>query len=167
MPRVASVAQGQGYTVGRIDRVALLVWLAAPSVAGVEALNDVLRECRSKYPAQKVGFFTMITRAATHGELPAAAREALINTLKSPSTGIGAAAITYEDEGFRATVVRSVITSIQLLARPKFAAGVYSNREVAARELLPQLGLRSLSETELLSALGELLDEPQTVQHTG
>lgn len=164
MPGIESIesienfTQALDYRVSFIDRVVLLAWFSSPTLAGVNALREALQACRERHPGQTLGFFTMITRPATKGELSARARDALIETLKNYSPVLSAATITYEDEGFRATIVRSVITSIQLIVRAKFMTGVYKSREVAVRDLLAQLVPHTISEGAMLSAIDQLLE---------
>lgn len=161
MSQATNVRRGPGYVTCSVDTVAILLWLGSPTIEGVNACGRVLIDCQARNPRRKLGLLTVITVPAGQGTLSPPVRDALVEMLKTHEAALQASAIVFEGGGFRATVVRSVVTAIQMLVRPKFASGVYAEREPALAKLLRQLANHTQLEAAELSAIvQELLTAP-------
>ena len=150
-----------GYAVSTVGRIIVLVWNDTPSVEGVVALKDafVTADARSKVDA--LGLLTLI-EAKAGGGMPPPVRDHLAQVIKENERAIKATAVVYEGTGFRATIVRSVLTAINMLNRPDYWFAVFQNRTLATEQLLAQMGRSEVpTRDELLEALASLTRHEQ------
>jgi hypothetical protein len=130
---------GLEYSLNTIGEILILIWTGSPTVQGVGACSAMLTSLRRELSPKKVGFLTIIEPTAGQGTLPAPVRNALGQMLKEHENALQAAAIVFEGSGFRATVVRSVVTAIQMASQLKFRSSVFSDRYTGAAWLMEQM----------------------------
>lgn len=139
-PNLVVVGRSDEYVVCTFETIVLLAWKNLPSVQGVACCARAFAKLRAARPKERLGFYTLIAERAQSGTLPEPVRRALGRTLQEYEPNIGSAVIAYEGAGFRATIVRSVITAINFASRLQFPTSVHSHRGAAAERLLQELG---------------------------
>ena len=152
-PKLDLVSKRKEYAVCTFDSIVILVWTGLPSVEGVASCATAFGRLRAARPGERLGFYTLISEEAQGGTLPEPVRVALGKVLKENENYIGSAVIAYEGKGFRATVVRSVITAIHMATRLKFPASVHSNRRAAVLRMLQELGAETRASSADIVAL--------------
>ena len=99
-----------------------------------------MRKLAKRYP-QGLGLVQVVEPTAT---APSAdTRKALADLLIAGKDSIKASTVIYETTGFKGAAMRSVVTTLNLLARPDFPHRVYSNTAEALEwqvELIPTVG---------------------------
>jgi hypothetical protein len=120
-------------------RVAVLIWHQAIVAEGVPALSAVFEELRREHGADGFGFLTIIEKD-TDVHTPAAVRDGLSQLLASSGPWLRAAAIAYEATGFKATIIRSAITAINIASRARFPNRVFQRTEAALEWLTEHVG---------------------------
>lgn len=76
-------------------------------------------------------FFTVAEKQCDISTPPEVRKE-IADLLKSYADRLTAAAITFEAGGFKATMVRSIITAIYMASRTRFPNSVFSDAQLAA-----------------------------------
>lgn len=156
-PVLEVVGKRSDFGVCTYDNIVMLVWTGPPTLEGVAVCSKAFAKLHDARPYEPLGFYTLISEPAQQGTLPESVRKALGKMLKENEPWIGSAVIAYEGSGFRATIVRSVITAINLAARPRFPASVHSHRSSAAERMLQELGPGARATTSyIMSLLHEL-----------
>lgn len=143
--------------VGLIDGGVLLVWRTRVVPRGVRWLARALSECAKAGPGTRCLFHTVILpdcQLTTSTEV----RDELADLLKRREHQISAAAITYEAEGFRGTLARSIITAINLASGSRFPARVFSTLPDAADWLAGQDPTHRVTATRLVLTSSALRD---------
>jgi hypothetical protein len=99
----------------------------------------VFADLRAKHLSEGLGFLTILERD-TDIRPSAAARQAVAQVLTDYGADIAGAAIAYEADGFKATIVRSVITAINLASSTRFPNRVFAGSDQAIDWLAEALG---------------------------
>jgi hypothetical protein len=152
-PVLEVVGKRSDFGVCTYDNIVMLVWTGPPTLEGVSFCARAFTKLHDARPYEPLGFYTLISEQAQQGTLPESVRKALGRMLKENEAWIGSAVIAYEGSGFRATIVRSVITAINLAARPRFPASVHSHRGAAAERMLQELGPGARATTAYIMSL--------------
>jgi hypothetical protein len=155
-----SPAQGT-FSVGSLGPVAVLIWHTEVTLEGARAIGDVFATLKARALAGGFGFLTVLD-GATDIRPTAAARRAMAEVLQLYGNDIGAAAIAYEGDGFKATIVRSVITAINIAGSARFPNRVFSETSAAIDWLSGKLG-GDLSQAMLRSGVNRLRDAQKPV----
>jgi hypothetical protein len=111
-------------------RLAVLIWHEQIVEEAVPVLAEVFERIRAAHGEAGFGFLTIIEKD-TDIHTPAAVREGLSQLLLTWSPWLRAAAIAYEATGFRATIVRSAITAINIASRARFPNRVFQRLDAA------------------------------------
>lgn len=127
------------FSVGSFGPVATLVWHTEVSLEGARAIREVFAALKARRLAEGFGFLTVLD-SATDIRPTAAARRAMAEVLLDYGNDISAAAIAYEGDGFKATIVRSVITAINIAGGARFPNRVFSETPIAIDWLSRKLG---------------------------
>ncbi len=128
----------RSFSARSIGRVAVLIWHTEVTLEGVKALGEVFAELRGQNFAEGLGFLTII-ESKTDLRPPAAVRQSVAQILRDYGGDICAAAVAYEADGFKATIVRSVITAINLASSSRFPNRVFSHTRHALGWLVDEL----------------------------
>ena len=128
-----------GYKISTLANVIVLIWTGAPSVDGVKTCTSAFTTLRREDPKSKVGLLSIIEQEAGHGTMDASVRNELSRMLKDNEKAIQAAAVVFEAQGFKATVVRSVVTAIQMASRVSFPSSVFQDRFAGAKWLVDHM----------------------------
>ena len=121
---------GRSFTARGVGRTAVLIWHTEVSLEGARAIAAVFADLRVKHLSEGLGFLTVLERDTDIRPSPAA-RQAVAQVLTDFGSDIGAAAIAYEADGFKATIVRSVITAINLASSTRFPNRVFAGTDDA------------------------------------
>lgn len=122
-------AQKSHFSTLSVGPCAVLIWHERISLEGVESIARVFAKLGEARPDTGFGFLTIIENDADVST-PAEVRNAMSKALSDHDRWLRAAAIAYEADGFKATIIRSVVTAINLLSGTRFPNRVFrSNRE--------------------------------------
>jgi len=127
---------GNEYTICTLGNIIVLIWTAFPSVDGVQACAAAFSTLRREEPTARIGLLSIVESEAGHGAMDPAVRNALGKMLKENESVLRAAAIVFEAQGFRATVIRSVVTAINMASRLGYPTAVFSDRLSGAKWLV-------------------------------
>ena len=148
-----------GYEVCTLDNVVVLVWRMPPTIKGVEHCDRALNALRATHPGKKLGFLTYVEPAAQQGAPPPLVRNALSQMLKTHESALRATVIIYEGTGFKATIVRSVVTAINLASSLKFQSSVSADRASGSAWLIN--AMQGETFTTAMDVLNVLRNLPQ------
>jgi hypothetical protein len=148
------------FSVASVGPVAVLIWHTEVSLEGARAIGAVFATLKARGLAGGFGFLTVLD-GSTDIRPTAAARRAMTDVLQEYGNDIGAAAIAYEGDGFKATIVRSVITAINIAGGARFPNRVFSDTTVAIDWLSGKLG-GDLSQAMLRSGVNRLRQAQST-----
>ncbi|HZS41646.1 MAG TPA: hypothetical protein VFF06_32675 [Polyangia bacterium] len=152
-----NLVEAGDHVVFTMESFVVLFWKAMPTLEGVERCNQAFHAMRLARPKSKIGFLTVIEPESGRTNPGADFRKALSNVLKEHERAIGASVIVFEGSGFRATIVRSIVTGVSLAQRLAFPHSVVSELEPGTRWLIDRLGDHTRLQTaELVSALTRL-----------
>jgi hypothetical protein len=116
--------------VATLGGYVLLLWRKRVAPQGVvwlrTAFDSVLRERRG----EKLAFLTITEDGCELTTSPEVRRD-IADLLRKHQQDLAAAAIVFEEQGFRMTMVRSVITAIYIAARIRFPNSVFADVESA------------------------------------
>jgi hypothetical protein len=147
----SSVAQ----TIVRWRCFLIVVVRMQPSVDDVERMLVEVERMRDE--GERHCGLVHVPRSTPRLEPPPEAVRAVYRRLMNdPTTITRGSAVIVEQEGFFGAVVRSVVTSLSLLARPVYPTRALPSRAAAAKWLLEQLashGASPASADELLAAI--------------
>jgi hypothetical protein len=122
--------------VGSWHNLVVWVWRGTMSVAGVIAFEGQVRRVASGSKRNVV----VLTVTEERAPLPTPeVRSAIVAWLRRSDAKMQAYALVYEGTGFAAAAVRSVVSSVGLLAKPTFPYKVFGRLEEACSWLAPQL----------------------------
>jgi hypothetical protein len=155
-------AAATGFAVCTLDNILVLFWKAPPAVEGIQSCQEAARALREANPDRKFGFLTYVDLAAQDGVPPETVRVGLSRFLRTHHSALQASVIIYEETGFKATIVRSVVTAIQRASSAEFPAHLTSTRTEGVYWLLQQMrGMTAATPSDLLDLLAEgLRPEP-------
>lgn len=139
-------AQKSHFSTLEVGPCAVLIWHERISVEGVQSAARVFTKLSETQGDKGFGFLTIIENDADVST-SAEARNAMSKALTDHDRWLRAAAIAYEADGFKATIVRSVVTAINLISAPRFPNRVFRSNREAVRWLgdklaFPELDLR-------------------------
>lgn len=134
-PSPEDLVETAGCAVCTFGRVVLLVWKQPPATDGLAEARRLFRIVRDRTPKEKFVFLTVIEAAATALNIPAEVREALAALLKEFQKHIAGAAVVVDAEGFRASLVRTFVATMNLGNRLEFPSNTERNLEAATRWL--------------------------------
>ena len=141
----------------RYRNVLLLAVRKAAPLEDVLALGDAVRQTHRE-TGKKVGLVHLVG-AIIVAPPPEDARKAYGTLMRDPTVPVACSGVIVEQQGFAAAVVRSVITSLALLARPSFPTKVFATAEETARWVhaeLAKVDSALASAEDVLAACGEL-----------
>jgi hypothetical protein len=121
--------------VGILGDVVLLLWRKRITAAGVEWTRQAFESLLgTRAPETKIAFVTALEPECDLNT-PAAVRKGLALLLKSHEARLACAAIVFAGDGFGMTIVRSIITAINIIARSRFPNAVFGRLESALQWL--------------------------------
>jgi hypothetical protein len=123
--QLQDVIDREGYAVFSVDHFVALVWKQPPAMRGVEDCRMVFEIMESRRKS-KFGYLAIVEPDAG-SNMPSDVRAALSSMLKQHQRSIAASLIVFEGTGFGASIVRSVVSAINLATRIEFPAKVESN----------------------------------------
>ena len=117
--------------VATIGPCIVLLWRQAVVMQGPELVRKAIFKLGQSKARDKIAFLTV---AEPNCELttPPEVRQKLADLLNQHQAQLAAAAITFEGRGFRMTLVRSIITAINMASRGRFPNAVFSDVTTAA-----------------------------------
>jgi hypothetical protein len=115
--------------IGVADGIAVALWVYATKPADVTALTDAARSARSASGAT-VKLVQIVPETALTPD--GRARDALAHMLRGLKGIVSHSAIVHEAEGFRAALIRSIVTGVVSLSNPGFPHRVFAKLPEAA-----------------------------------
>jgi hypothetical protein len=136
-----------GYSVTAWQNLVGLVWKGMPSVEGVRELEAMFERVAAS-DKRKIGFATRIHPSVSPEKAPGDVRTGVGALLKRHGARIGATVVIYEAHGLRATIIRTVISTINLLGGARFPSQVHVDTLQGVLWLTRQLGAAAPAEAE-------------------
>jgi len=123
------------YAFGSWEDLFFCCWRVHTTLAGAE---EAMAYCEG-FAASRPAGIGMLTIVEANAPAPNNdARHAIARFLRS-ATYLRASAVAFEGSGFRAAVVRSVVSGLTMLARQPFEHKVFDSVATAAGWLIPEL----------------------------
>lgn len=145
-----------------MGRVVVLVWKQAPTVEGVEETRRLFRAVLMRAPKDKLAFVTVIEAEATALNIPTNVRDALSGMLKELDKHIVAATVVVDAEGFRASLVRTFVATMNLANRLEFPSNTDKSVDSATRWLAARDKAFPVDADALADAIKRLRARPPT-----
>jgi hypothetical protein len=117
--------------VGTLEQYVLLLWRRKVVLPGAGLARQAFIDVQQSRPGEKFAFLTVV-EAQCDLSTPSEVRKEFAKLLSSHQDQLAGAAIVFEDQGFRMTVVRSIITAINMASRARFRSSVFDNVRTAA-----------------------------------
>lgn len=131
-PSWAFVGNRRECAVATVDAYVILLWRSKIVEEGIPWVRSAFDARLRKYPGEKIAFLTIL-EAGCDLSTSSDVRSDLANLIRARQNDLAAAAIVFEQHGFRMTMVRSVITAIYLASRARFPNSVFSDVTQATR----------------------------------
>jgi hypothetical protein len=164
MTAVTDQRVGSGYATCAVGRIIVFAWTDVPTIDGAVAMTSVFDRVHGN--SGQLGMLIMISHKA--GRLmPAPVRDQLTKLMKRYAPDVRAVAYLFEGTGFESTIVRSVITAMNMVSRPTYWVSVFADRNRAVTALLAQMDEGSSGTREdVLAAIDGLMENPQPATHS-
>lgn len=120
------VGTNADFAVAALGSYVILVWRKRIADQGVVWAHRAFADQRRAHPNDKISFLTVV-QADCELSTPPEVRKGLAELLSTYKDNLAGAAIAFEGEGFRMTMVRSIITAINMMTRTRFPNSVFSN----------------------------------------
>ncbi|GAB5545883.1 MAG: hypothetical protein SangKO_056430 [Sandaracinaceae bacterium] len=145
------------HALGRCGGAVLYVWRDATTVRAARRLRQLIAEARG-HAADGAGVLLGVVAEAAPPP-GADARAALAEVLSGAAGFAHSSALVCEGSGFRASMVRGIVTGLNLIARPPFPHQVSANVPAAAQWLEARtrgLGLHAYRAEAIVSQVAAL-----------
>lgn len=132
--------------IGAVEGLAVAVWLCHTNVEDLQELGRAVRRAQ-RAPNELVRLIQVVPQTALSPD--ARIRSEVARMLRGLQGIVSHSAIVFEGHGFRAAMVRSVVTSITSLSNPGFPHRVFAKLPQAAAWMCDgsaSLGARQLEE---------------------
>jgi hypothetical protein len=126
------------HAVGLHGPFLVVVWRRRTIAGEVAQLALLLDELANQYP-QGVHLMQVVEESAIVPD--AAARAALAKLLQDATGKVAFSSVTHEGGGFRASLIRSIVTGLLLLSKPTFPHLVFESTERALGEHAANLSI--------------------------
>jgi hypothetical protein len=157
--RLENLVETPEYAVFSTARNAVVIWKQPPVPEGIDACKRLftLLARRSK---EKFAYLAIVeSRAGIN--MPTEVRETLTAMLREYQQSIAASAIVFEEAGFRASIVRSVVSAISIATRLDFPSTVESQVVNAAYWLAEHVEKDArINAVELIEAVRQFRSRP-------
>jgi hypothetical protein len=144
--------------VATVGAYVILLWRNKIVEEGVPLVRSAFETRLRKHPGEKIAFLTIL-EAGCELSTSANVRTDLANLLRARQGDLAAAAIVFEQHGFRMTMVRSVITAIYMASRARFPNSVFSEVTQATR-WMEQEYPSSVGATQVERVVSKMRDAP-------
>jgi len=141
------------YCMARWKQFYIDIWRVHTSLVALRILERSFNEFRRAFP-EGVGLITIVEAGAPLP--PPEARQALGQLLADNASFIRYSAVVYEGNGFRASAVRGVVSSLTLLARPPYPHRVFATATEACTWFQRSFGAEQVNGKELEIAIADL-----------
>ncbi len=152
------LAVDSDHAIARCENLIIVLWIRETRPDAVHRVGELVRSSR-KERGELCGLIQVALPGAANPEQ--AAREALIQLVRSSKGSLVASAVVYPGEGFLMAAARAFVSGIAMLARPGFPHLVFPTRTEAAdwlSRILPLTGGSYWTARELIAAIDQLLD---------
>jgi hypothetical protein len=120
------VGSNADFAVATLGSYVLLMWKRRIGGQGVVWAKKAFADQRRDHPDDKISFLTVV-QAKCELSTPPDVRKELAGLLGTHKDNLAGAAIAFEAEGFRMTMVRSIITAINMASRARFPNAVFGS----------------------------------------
>jgi hypothetical protein len=151
-----NVKDAPGHCVCTINRVVVLVWKQPPVMEGVDDARHLFRAAIDRAPRDKLGYLTLMEPAAMAVNIPAAVRDGIAAMLKEFQRHIAAAVVIIDEEGFRASIVRTFVATMNVANRLEFPSSTEKSIDAATHWLATRDKGLPLDAKELTDAIHRL-----------
>lgn len=134
------------HVVSREGPVVALLCRAGITLAAVHALSQAFDRA-TEDPRRRIGLLVVLA-PDIDVRLPTGVREAMARLVNQHQHAIAATAVAFEGRGFKATIVRSVVTAIAIMSSIRFPYKVEDGAERGIAWLVAQLGPDVATATE-------------------
>jgi hypothetical protein len=149
---VVSRAVSANHCVAEWDAFLVVIWRQLTTKEGIAAVGEALDHVSAA--GQKVGVVIVIEPTAAPPS--SAARKGLAEVFSSRADVVVAVAVVPDGSGFRASMVRGVVTGLSLLARFPYPYKVFNKIDSATAWLAPQVGGAATKAALLANAIAQL-----------
>jgi hypothetical protein len=154
VPGPQPTVRTDGYIVGTHGSVGVLVWTGPASVEGCAVYDELLSRMTTEH--ERIGSVVVIEDNGVASRPPSErARSALVHLFRRHGSRLAGVALVFEGEGFKASIVRIVVSTLTLAVRGPFRTVVCSDTEEAADWLCERLA-EKMRPAELVAAIHRL-----------
>jgi len=146
-PSVTLCRSNVDCVIGAADSVAVAFWLHQTTVEDVEELGRAARRAQQG-SSERVRLVQIVPQTAATPD--ARVRAALARMLRGLQGIVSHSVIVFEGEGFRAAMVRSIVTSIASLSNPGFPHRVFATLPEAAAWMCDRRGALDARQIEAI-----------------
>jgi hypothetical protein len=158
-----TICRGNGdYVVGFARGFAVAYWRYHTSAEYVPELEAAARRAHKAFGAP-IGLMQIVPASAITPD--SRARTALVQMLRSLNGIVSHSAIVHEAEGFRAAMIRSIVTGVAALSNPGFPHRVFAEVPEAANWM--SQGHEALNAVHIVSSADRIRGSIVTVQDLG
>jgi hypothetical protein len=130
----------------------VLLWRRNVVKEGVEWTRSAFERLVPEHPGRKIVFLTVVESGCEIAS--SEVRKDIADLLKTHASQLVCAAIVFEGSGFRMTILRSVITAINLTTRSRFPNAVFGEVGAALSWIMDQSPpANSIAERHAVNAL--------------
>jgi hypothetical protein len=132
-----TLAEDEGFKLGRVDNLAIILWKATPTVARARIVCDSFPRIAN---AQGLAILTVLTPET--GPPDGGVRRVFDETMKSMNDRIAGNAIVIEAGGVLGSLLRAVSRTLTIVGRSAFAIETFSTTTDATEWLVELLATR-------------------------
>jgi hypothetical protein len=141
------------HVVGNVWNVSVLVWGKETTMGGVASAERAIAAHAARHP-EGIGLLTVVEEIADPPN--AEVRKALGLMLTSMAGKVKRSAVSQEGTGFRAAMVRGVVTGLMLLTRVPFPHKVFDNADTSVTWIVAGLPARPAEASLILAGVREI-----------
>jgi hypothetical protein len=144
------------HVAGSFGNFGIFIWRFRTLTEAVKAGAEMMRELQNRYP-QGVGLVQVVEPTGTAPD--AECRKALAELLERGRNAIRCSSVIYEITGFKGAAMRSVVSTLSLIARTDFPHRVFASTTEALQwqvPLVPAVAGLPWNVAEIEDAIGRL-----------
>jgi hypothetical protein len=152
MPATTVVVTTPDHVIATYRHLAIIIWKVNTTLEGVRALREAARALAGAHPAG-IGLLTLVEEGAPAPSGPA--RASMAQAAQTLGDVVRASAVTFEGDGLRASLVRAVVSGVNLVAKQPFPHQVFATVQAASQWLGPRLG-PAIEPREIAQAVAQI-----------
>jgi hypothetical protein len=120
------VGSNTDFAVATLGSYVLLLWRKKTGLQAVTWVRKAFADFLRDHPDEKISFLTVVQADCALGTSEEI-RKALADLLGTYKSNLAGAAVAFEAQGFQMTVLRSVITAVNIATRARFPNAVFAH----------------------------------------